>query len=929
MITVDDFGGFFHGVHGFAPYPWQQRLARRVIEEGLWPEVVCLPTGSGKTALVDVAVFALAARPATTPRRVVYVVNRRTVVDQAYEHVTRLQSALEDPEDPSVRRVAERLEEICGSTPINGLKLRGGVHRSRLWPDRPDTAWVTVSTVDQFGSQLLFRGYGSSPKTRPVGAGLAGNDCLVILDEAHLDKPFAQTLRQVHNAQPDVAGLPRRYHIVEMSATPPESSGHNSQVFTLDSDDMACPELARRVNTPKEACLRRIDWTEPHETIPAETLRIVKELNDRERTVGVVVNRVRTARETHQTLTEALTAAGYTLHLLTGRMRPLDRDETVAAVQTAVNPDRDTDTTTARTVVVATQCIEVGADYSFDALITEVAPIDSLRQRFGRLDRRGKLYVAQQRPARAWIAGPAKPSKAAGFADDPVYGGAVAATWSELGTITRKANTSLDASPLATDEFPTAAYTTRLNAPLLLPHHMDTWAQTNPQPAQEPPIDRALHGILPNREALRPADVSVVWRYDHSPAALRTVPVRGVEKLQVPFRAAVAWLKDDEEVAVSDAGTETVTDPGSDSGGNLGEDWVRWVGHDTPPQTIAPTHIEPGDLLIVNPERGGLSHRTWNPSARETVTDLGDAAQHAYQQRRTLRLDHRPLPGLPRPPRPSDDADTPDNERIGEWLTTVAAVADLPTWMTDTIAELRSRPRRQHRIGTGTDAYYVLAAGAHTEADTMDGSDESQSATGTGVHLNDHLTGVGERTRNYARRLGLSPDLCADLETAARLHDIGKADPRFQKQMVGADEIRLMDHLDEPLAKSLPRTRPDPREWPPVYHELLSVLMARDSDTTEAAHDQDLVLHLIGNHHGRARALPDLRPDPNPQTVTYHTGDRSYHANTGDAGADLTNDMAERFWQLTRKYGHHGLAWLETIMRQADQQQSAHEQRPR
>ncbi len=928
MITAADFYGFFLGVHGFAPYPWQQRLVRQVIDEDGWPEVVCLPTGSGKTSLVDVAVFALAARPFATPRRVVYVVNRRTVVDQAYKHVAKLQAALETSSDPSVGRVSKRLKEICGGAPINGLRLRGGVHRTTSWADRPDTAWATVSTVDQFGSQLLFRGYGSSPKMRPIGAGLAGNDCLVILDEAHLNKPFAQTLRQVDRAQPEVAGLPRRYHILEMSATSPEP-GNNPNVFTLDDKDMDCSELVVRINSPKNAYLRSVDWTEPHETIPAEALRIVKELDDRERSVGVVVNRVRTARETHRILTEALAKKGYKLHLLTGRMRPLDRDRVVDDVEAAVDPDRDMDVPATRTVVVATQCIEVGADYSFDALITEVAPIDSLRQRFGRLDRRGRLYTEQQRPARAWIIGPVKPSNAPGFTADPVYGGAVAATWAHVLKITRKGLTPLDASPLAADKFPPDAYTTKLEAPLLLPHHMDAWAQTNPQPAQEPPIDRALHGMLPNREALRPADVSVEWRYDLDPAAIRTVPIRGVETLQVPWRAAVSWLEEGEEVAVSDAGTETVTRTETDDSGAIGLDWIRWLGHDTRPRRVASTDIKPGDLLVVNPEHGGLTHGTWDPSARDPVADLGDAAQHAYQRRHTLRLDRRLLPGLPRPPRPLDDTDIPDHERIDEWLGTVAALPDLPGWMTDTITELRSRQRRQCRVGAGTEVYFVLEAGSYTEADVMDGSDESQSATGAGVALKDHLTNVGKRTRDYARRLGLGEKLCADLETAARLHDIGKADPRFQKQMVGGDEVRLVDYLDKPLAKSLPQARPHPRNWPPVYHELLGVLMARDLDTIERVHDKELVLHLIGNHHGRARALPDLRPDPNPQTVTYLSGRHSYQASTGDAGPDLASEMAERFWQLSRKYGHHGLAWLEAIVRQADQQQSAHEKHRR
>ncbi len=58
-LSVDEFGGFFEAVHGHSPFPWQARLAREVAE-GAWPEVLNLPTGTGKTAVLDVAVFHLA-----------------------------------------------------------------------------------------------------------------------------------------------------------------------------------------------------------------------------------------------------------------------------------------------------------------------------------------------------------------------------------------------------------------------------------------------------------------------------------------------------------------------------------------------------------------------------------------------------------------------------------------------------------------------------------------------------------------------------------------------------------------------------------------------------------------------------------------------------------------------------------------------------
>ena len=65
--------------------PWQNRLLRHVLERG-WPETLDLPTGTGKTAVLDIAVFHL-AREATSPERtapvrIVLVVDRRTVVDQ-------------------------------------------------------------------------------------------------------------------------------------------------------------------------------------------------------------------------------------------------------------------------------------------------------------------------------------------------------------------------------------------------------------------------------------------------------------------------------------------------------------------------------------------------------------------------------------------------------------------------------------------------------------------------------------------------------------------------------------------------------------------------------------------------------------------------------------------------------------------------------
>ena len=84
----------FGAVHGWKPFPWQQELLHRVLEYG-WPALIDVPTGLGKTAVLDVAVYAAAVRGAGI--RVAafsWSLTGGWIVDQAYEHATRIQQAL-------------------------------------------------------------------------------------------------------------------------------------------------------------------------------------------------------------------------------------------------------------------------------------------------------------------------------------------------------------------------------------------------------------------------------------------------------------------------------------------------------------------------------------------------------------------------------------------------------------------------------------------------------------------------------------------------------------------------------------------------------------------------------------------------------------------------------------------------------------------
>ena len=117
------------------------------------------------------------------------------------------------------------------------------------------------------------------------------------------------------------------------------------------------------------------------------------------------------------------------------------------------------------------------------------------------------------------------------------------------------------------------------------------------------------------------------------------------------------------------------------------------------------------------------------------------------------------------------------------------------------------------------------------------------------------------------RRIGLPPALADVVERAGRLHDIGKADRRFQRWL---DPDAEQDVL---VAKShAPRHRWEAMRaaagWPPGggRHEDLSARLVRawlgqNPDWGEPL-QRDLLLHLVISHHGKGRPLNGCRQNP-------------------------------------------------------------------
>jgi CRISPR-associated endonuclease/helicase Cas3 len=957
-VTLPSFSEFFAAVHGFDPFPWQQRLADEVVATG-WPELLDLPTGVGKTSALDVALYALAVEHARMPRRVLLVVDRRIVVDQGAEHARKILGVMRRQDaPPAARAIAENLRALWGARvdddPFAVATLRGGMPRDNDWARRPDQPVLGVSTVDQVGSRLLFRGYGLSPSAWPIQAGLIGNDTLILLDEVHLAIPFAQTLAAIRGRfRRPVEGLPDRFAVVQMSATAgPTKPGARS--FALDAKDRAHEVLAQRLRARKPARLELVkvrgdDETAKRELLAAAAVAAARGLQDAGApVVAIVVNRIDTARMAWRIL-DAEHGAVTSACLVTGRMRPIDRDR---MVRSQLNPSAGAGRSRADAkpmIVVATQCIEAGADLDFDGLVTECASLDALRQRFGRLDRRG-----ERGESHAVIL--ARSDDIAADAD-PVYGPALAETWRWLeATAKSDANSRPGCVDFGVSELPEAVNASgdallevlapRPDAPILLPAQLDAWAQTSPAPQQSPDISLWLHG--PQRTS---ADVQVIWRTEldeHSDletivAALSAVRPSALEAVTLPLYAARAWLEQRsdaaEEASIADVVSVDRPDPRPTRRASTAIEVFRWSGSES--GWIASDKIRPGDTLIVGSSRGGLAAANFDPSAKDPVPDLGDLANLRGRGVASLRLNPRALAAwgidAEAPSPPEDDESAADvRARLRGWFADQwpqSPPENFPGNPEEWNAATRALRRVQRTPVVVGDHLVVAAPVPRRElppfelGDFVTEDDDSSFRDGE-VSLRQHSVDVRDVALHFATSLGFSPTLAADIGRAAWLHDVGKADLRFQRWLRGGSEIVATD----PIAKSaLPAGNPRERElareragYPRGYrHELLSLgMIETNAAALHGVADPELVLHLVASHHGWCRPFAPATDDPEDVTTSLEHGDVSLTASTRHRRARLDSGVSDRYWSLVDRYGWWGIAWMEAVMRLADHRAS-------
>jgi CRISPR-associated endonuclease/helicase Cas3 len=675
-LSTDDFEGFHQAVHGYSPFPWQRRLLERVVAERQWPRVLDLPTGSGKTTCIDIALFALALDAGQRPaerwcaRRIAMVVDRRVVVDQAAERGRKLLRVLEsarrhepgaplpdvslgarqrrltDVDIDVLRRVSNALASLsragsAGEPPLAVFTLRGGIPKDDGWARTPDQPLVIASTVDQIGSRLLMRGYGVSRGMRPVHAGLTANDMLILLDEVHLSQPFKQTLARLSTLRErfEGNGMPRRFHVTFLSATPGEDTGESFRLSAEELDPHS--PIGPRLYARKPArVVKASGRNEVATRVATEALGLL----ERHTVVAAITNRVDTALAVFTALKERLDDG---VVLLTGRMRPLDRDDVLAAYRPRfATGERKRAANERKLVVVGTQCIEAGADFDFDAMVTESASFDALRQRFGRVDRLGEYKDAEGAGKAEGVIVHDKDVK-----DDAIYGRTIVATIRWLEERAEKATKVVDFESRSLLDPPGELLAPKANAPTLLPAYLDLWSQTAPEPFEVPEPGLFLHGPRSG-----PEDVQVIWRADlddaafnaqdesNIVAAVAAVPPSSLEAISLPFAVARRWLAK-QDGALDGAADLEVKDDGSTQNDQGGRRALRWRGEES--EIVDASGVRPGDTLVVPSSYGGIGEaRCFDASTPNAVPDLAERASLMSRGHPVLRLHPRVLEEL-------------------------------------------------------------------------------------------------------------------------------------------------------------------------------------------------------------------------------------------------------------------------------------------
>jgi CRISPR-associated endonuclease/helicase Cas3 len=804
MIAAIDFEQAFRALTGHAPFPWQRQLYQRFLE-GPLPPSCNIPTGLGKTAVVAIWLIALANASDRVPRRLVYVVNRRTVVDQTTTEAEKM-----------------RRNATAAGVPTPAIStLRGQFADNREWSADPSKPAIIAGTVDMIGSRLLFSGYGIGFKSRPLHAGFLGQDVLLVHDEAHLEPAFQELIVNIQREQHERERAEKvswpKLRVMELTAT----SRGNGTVFALSDKDRADTEVQRRIGAKKVIHLHE---NKDEKKLADEIAELALKHKGSGRDVAVLVF-VRKVDDVDK-IVKKLPKDAY--EQLTGTLRGLERDNLVKKPifqRFLPESNRDKNVTLAEgTVYLAcTSAGEVGVNISADHLVCDLSTFDSMAQRFGRVNRFG-----DHDDTRIDIVYP----KEKDLDEKDEYDSRLKKTLELL----RQLNG--DGSPAALGKLDENA---RLAAfapsPTVLPVSdilFDSWALTTIRgklPGR-PPVEPYLHGLSDELP-----ETHVAWREEVWVLRLKFKNEADRKKQEVEERKRLARfateLLDDYPLKPH----ELLRDNSSrvfDRLKKLGApaETPVWIvsDDDSVEVTTLGELIDAGKdelnykTVLLPPAAGGLENGMLTAGST-TADDVADEWRNETGVRRRVRVW-------------DGDSQLDDLRKIMRLVRRI----DFPAPEDDEDAEGRS----WH--------WFELPSSGDS-----DGSKTNKLPVCWKVHTDD----VINHATDFVKRLPLSDDLKRAVIFAARWHDLGKKREIWQRSIGNPTPTNW---LGKSGGKMKPRELTDYRH---EFGSLMDILDPEQPFLTEfqslSDELQDVVLHLIAVHHGLGRPHfpPDNAFDPN------------------------------------------------------------------
>jgi CRISPR-associated endonuclease/helicase Cas3 len=839
--------------HGNQPYFWQTALFERLINDD-WPDSVALPTGAGKTSILQVWLLALAwsslaELAVKIPRRLIWVVNRRVVVDQATDEAVAIAATLRDLQLQGDNELIVGLQSYSQTGGLLAIStLRGERADNRDWSKDPSTPAVVIGTVDMIGSRLLFRGYGDGRYYRPYHAGLLGVDALIVNDESHLTPAFARLLVGIRKLFPSARLNGKRFHVLLVSAT---ERGMGVRPFDVRLDlDVQESERFRRVYQAEK--ILRLHEASDKRAAEAKLVDLAMQ-EPATRTV-VFVERPEDAAQMAETIEK--TAGRDRVALLTGTMRGWERDR-LAKESLAFRSFQNARQPSEAAWLVATSAGEVGVNISGERLVTMLTESDHLLQRLGRLNRFGDQDGEPHRVGEAHV----------------VY---VPAKAREKDALPAQANTLTylrglpavdgghDVSCRSVHEHPPDAETrsTEPKTAGLEDWVIDLWSQTSAGNAVVPRVEDWLHG----QQDAEPPETAVAWREEvkflSQPGVLAKDRDRALEvyrllpheRLSEPSRRVQDKLR---EIASTRGETRAlfVSSDGETSVLTVAElaDEKHDLGYGT---VLLPVGC--GELV-----RGML--RT-GEGTEGTVYDVADALSGESRCRYLAAFDGerwlwRLLGRSEESEEGPDPLDTP-------------AVAIRARELGLRPPLVIGVPSEDSEEEDGTIRFLLFFPGiARPQAQRVE------------IKLDAHCRAVERKAADLANCL-VGAKLSESFGAAGHLHDQGKANELWQRAMGG--------NVKTPLAKTTGRAAP--LLLAGFRHELASLVDA-------PAGADELTLYLAGSHHGWGR--PYWQP-------------KAYDRKQAGKSQDAAEAAIRRFGELQRQWGPWGLAYLDAVFKAAD-----------